>query len=360
MIGECETFLRPRRPDPVLADPLPPANSSDKLLPAEAVVWAFRLLLGRDPDRVELRTHRRHASPEALRKTLRPEGYAAPLWLLAPPASPTVPWRLEPPRLSAPTSQLCTAGQFDEPDYAGWCATIGELPRPHRKQWEFCWILSVMRAADLIRSGTRMLGFGVGQEPLPSMLAANGVSVLATDAPPDLVNDMGWNSTSQHAAGLMQLYHLRLVDEASFRERVEFRPVDMNDIPRDLRGFDACWSSCCFEHLGSIDHGLDFVENSLETLRPGGLAVHTTEFNLGSNETTLETPGLSIFRRRDIERLLERLAARGHVVWPLNLHPGDAPLDAHIDVPPYALPHLKIEAEGQVTTSFGLVVQRGG
>jgi 2-polyprenyl-3-methyl-5-hydroxy-6-metoxy-1,4-benzoquinol methylase len=329
-------------------------------LSPEAVIWAFRLLLGREPSFAELQEHRRLTSHEALRGALVPGGYAAPLWLLAPPASARIPWRFEPPQLSQPVSQLCTASQFCEPHYAAWCATIDEEPRPHRKQWEFCWILAALRAADTIRPGARALGFGVGTEPLPAMLAANGVEVLATDAPVERIAGQGWQSTNQHSADVSGLYRSNLLDEATFRERVTFRPVDMNDIPHDLRDFDACWSSCCFEHLGSIDHGLDFVENSLETLRPGGVAVHTTEFNLGSNERTLETPGLSYFRRRDIERLLDRLAARGHVVWPLNLHPGDAPLDAHIDVPPYGLPHLKLEAMGQVSTSIGIVVQRAG
>lgn len=217
----------------------------------------------------------------------------------------------------------------------------------------------MLRAADAIRPGARALGFGVGTEPLPAMLAANGVEVVATDAPAELSHAQGWQSTNQHAADLMQLHRPALLDEEAFRARVSFRPVDMNAIPGDLRGFDACWSSCCFEHLGGIAQGLDFVENSLETLRPGGVAVHTTEFNLRSNEGTLETPGLCFFRRRDIEGLLDRLAARGHRVWPLNLHPGDAPLDAHIDLPPYSLPHLKLENMGEISTSIGLVVQRG-
>jgi hypothetical protein len=329
-----------------------------ELLPPDAVIWAFRLLLGREPGESEIETHRRHPSPEALRRALMPGGYAAPLWLLSPPSSPRIPWRFEPPRLSHPVNQLCTASQFDEPDYAAWCATIGEAPRPHRKQWEFCWILAALRAANAIRPGARALGFGVGTEPLPAMLAAHGVEVVATDAPVELIAGQGWQSTNEHAAGLMQLHRPALLDEETFRARVSFRPVDMNAIPPDLRGFDACWSSCCFEHLGGIAQGLDFVENSLETLRPGGVAVHTTEFNLGSNEETLETPGLSYFRRCDIEALLDRLAARGHSVWPLNLHPGDSPLDAYIDTPPYALPHLKLEALGQISTSIGIVVQR--
>ena len=335
-------------------------HSPDALLPAEAVTWAFRLLLGREPDAGEIEEHRRHPSPEALRGALVPGSYAAPLWLLSPPASPRIPWRFEPPRLAEPVSQLCTASQFDEPHYAAWCATIGEAPRPHRKQWEFCWILAALQAAGAIRPGARALGFGVGTEPLPSMLAANGVQVTATDAPVELIAEQGWQSTNEHSADLSRLFRPELLDEETFRARVSFRPVDMNAIPADLRDFDACWSSCCFEHLGSIAHGLRFVENSLEALRPGGVAVHTTEFNLASNDRTLETPGLSYFRRRDIEALLDGLAARGHVVWPLNLHPGDAPLDAYIDLPPYGLPHLKLEALGQVSTSIGIVVQRGG
>ena len=337
-----------------------PAAPAEPSLPPEAVVWAFRLLLGREPSEAEIRTHRRHPSAEALRRALVPETYRIPVWLLSPPASPLVPWVFEPPRLSHPTSQLCTAAQFDEPDYAAWCATIAEAPRPHRKQWEFCWILAVLRAADVIRPGARALGFGVGNEPIPAMLASHGVQVLATDAPAEVVGTQGWSETQQHASDLSGLYRPELLDEASFRQRARFRAVDMNAIPSDLRDFDACWSSCCFEHLGSLAAGLDFVENSLETLRPGGVAVHTTEFNLGSNDQTLESPGLSYYRRRDIEGLLERLARRGHTVWPLNLHPGDSPLDAHIDVPPYALPHLKVEAMGQVSTSIGLVVQRAG
>lgn len=101
-------------------------------------------------------------------------------------------------------------------------------------------------------------------------------------------------------------------------------------------------------------------EQSLKTLRPGGLAVHTTEFNLSSNDATFEHPTLSLFRKRDIEDLYARLIAAGHKVWPLNLHPGTGPADAHIDLPPYGTPHLKLEVASYVTTSIGLVVEKGG
>ena len=111
--------------------------------------------------------------------------------------------------------------------------------------------------------------------------------------------------------------------------------------------------------MGSIEKGLDFVRNSLKTLKPGGLAIHTTEFNLTSNEDTFEHPTLSLFRKRDIESLYGRLIEEGHQPWSLNLFPGNGKIDAHVDLPPFALPHLKLQVSRYVTTSIGLVVQKG-
>ena len=130
----------------------------------------------------------------------------------------------------------------------------------------------------------------------------------------------------------------------------------MNAIPTDLSGYDFCWSACALEHLGSIRLALDFIRNSLETLRPRGIAVHTTEFNLQSNSDTVDRPILCIPRKHDIEQVIHELGAAGHRVEPLNLWPGAAPVDEHIDLPPFtappALAHLKLLLAGIVTTSI--------
>lgn len=343
----------------------PPTN----VLTAERVSFACRLLLGRAPKNVAERqaflalgsvkalSQALLAHPEAVR---RPGDYRLPLFLLRPPADPAIPWRFEPPSLSDPVSQLCTAGQFDEPAYAQWCQVLHASANRHRKIWEFVFILAVLEKDGLLRRGARGLGFGTGQEPLPSIFAARGVKVVATDAPVDIEAGSGWSETNQHAQAVDQLYRKRMVRRPVFDKLVSFQPADMNAIPADLVDFDFCWSACCFEHLGSIKHGLDFVQNSLETLRPGGIAVHTTEFNLDSNDRTMEHKHLSIFRRQDIEALYARLIEAGHEVWPLNLHPGFEELDAHVDLPPYALPHLKLDIEGTTSTSIGLVVRKKG
>lgn len=344
----------------------------DGRVSAEAVRWAMRFFLGRAPhDEEELEFHRGHTSFESLRKgfagtvefrrylhQVLPQGYAAPLFLLAPPADPRIPWRLAPPTLRAPVCQVCTQAQVDSQEFLDWAREVGVEPRRHRKQWEFAYITAVLDAAGLLQPGARALGFGVGTEPLPSLFARRGVEVMATDAPAELIHGQGWDSTNQHASEIGNLHWPALLPAEIFHEQVDFRAVDMNAIPEDLTGFDACWSSCALEHLGSLEHGLRFVEASLRTLRPGGLAVHTTEFNLSSNDATFEEAGLSLYRKQDIERLMTRLMDAGHQVMPLNLHPGDGQLDPHVDLPPYALPHLKLDVAGYVSTSIGIVVRK--
>ena len=288
--------------------------------------------------------------------------YRAPLFLLRPPADSAVPFQVTAPTLTLPVSQLCTSDQFDEPVYRAWCAELGIAPDRHRKFWEWAYILQVLRLEGVLAPGKRALGFGTGREPLPSLLAKYGASVLATDAPDEAHDQQGWADSNQHSATARDLWHSDIISEADFLARVAFQPADMNRIPADLRDFDACWSSCCFEHLGSIGHGLDFVENSLGCLRPGGISVHTTEFNLDSNDGTYESLGLSIFRKRDFEGLFARLKAQGHKVWPLNTHPGFSELDQVIDLPPYqqALPHIKLQVAAVTTTSIGVVVKKAG
>jgi hypothetical protein len=61
-----------------------------------------------------------------------------------------------------------------------------------------------------------------------------------------------------------------------------------------------------------------------------------------------------------MEALAARLIAQGHQVLPLNFHPGEEELDEVIDVPPYALPHLKLELQDMTCTSIGFAVRRAG
>jgi len=170
---------------------------------------------------------------------------------------------------------------------------------------------------------------------------------------------MGWTSGNQLCFGLESLNIRKLVDDETFRKHVSYRPVDMNSIPSDLKDFDFNWSSCSFEHLGSINKGFDFLENQLATLKPGGWAVHTTEFNLTSNETTLSKGNTIIFRYRDIEKITSQLKKEGHLVEELDYSIGGLPEDFDVDVLPYAHePHLKLQIDKYIVTSIGIIIQK--
>ncbi len=258
-------------------------------------------------------------------------------------------------------SPVCRQSDFETPWFAWWAESLGERLRYHRKLWEFVFIAQALHERGLLRMNARGLGFGVGQEPLPACFAARGCRVVATDLEAAAAAEIGWIDTAQHAATVEALQRPDLCPPEVLRRAVAFRAADMTAIPSDLTGFDFCWSACALEHLGSIAAGLDFIEASLETLRPGGVAVHTTEFNLVSDDATVDHQGTVLFRARDLHELAGRLTARGHRVAPLDLAPVDAPLDRFVDVPPFrAEPHLRLALEGFETTSVGLIVTRGG
>ena len=184
--------------------------------------------------------------------------------------------------------------------------------------------LPALYERKILEQGRTGLGFGVGHEPLPALFASRGCTIVATDQAPDDAIKGGWQGTGQHADGLAALERPEICAPRPFRERVSFEVVDMNDIPAHLRDrFDFCWSACCLEHLGSLAHGLRFIENSLNTLKIGGTAVHTTEFNLSSDVATLESRDLSIYRRSDIEAVVKRLEQAGHHVEPLDFSRGN-------------------------------------
>lgn len=247
------------------------------------------------------------------------------------------------PTLASPTSQLCTAEQFDEPDFRRIAAALTIDPVVHRKNWEWVYIVRVLEHYHLIRPNLRGLGFGCGTEKIPGYLASHGMFITATDAPPEVGE--AWAPSGQY-----------LRPEA--HERVTYGIADMRAIPEHLNGFDFLWSSCALEHLGGLQPGLDFIVNAMRCLKPGGLAIHTTEFNLVSNDETFESPGLSVYRRRDIEAVADQLRAAGHEVAEINFFPGSGNLDTHIDLPPYSIPHIKLLMMAHTFTSIGLIVRK--
>jgi 2-polyprenyl-3-methyl-5-hydroxy-6-metoxy-1,4-benzoquinol methylase len=256
-------------------------------------------------------------------------------------------------------SVVCRQEDMDTSYFTYWANKVGHPSRYHRKVWEFVFICQALYERGLLKEGMRGLGFGVGEEPLTAYFASQGCKILGTDMATDAAVQAGWTLTDQHAAGKEALRKPWLFDDKLFDANVEFRTCDMNAIPSDLTGYDFCWSACALEHLGSIEKGLAFIERSVDCLRPGGFAIHTTEYNLSSYDDTLSEGVTVLFRLQDMEALYHRLAAKGHTMAPLDVDPGHGEMDRYLDVPPYLYaPHLKLMLSGYATTSFGIIVQK--
>jgi|GEM_PF-652346 len=254
-----------------------------------------------------------------------------------------------------------SAADFYNPSFRALCAELGLSPMLHRKYWEWVFVLHHAKRLGVVGSGKRALGFAVGQEPLPSALAALGTRVVATDAPPELGESKGWRKTSEHSSSLAETHKPDLIDWGAYQRLATAQPCDMTNIDPTLTGFDLCWSCCSFEHLGDIEAGLRFVEESVErTLAVGGVAIHTTEFNLSSNDDTVESGATVLYRLRDMEAFVERMRSRGHHVEPLRVAPDAHVLDFFVDTPPYEAPvHLKLRLMGYTSTSVALIIRCG-
>jgi len=284
---------------------------------------------------------------------------------LAGPAAP-VP---EGPSQAGLTSRTCRQGDIEAAWSRHWCRLLGTPPVYHRKLWEDGFVLQALWEAGMLAPGRRGLGFAVGREPLPAILAAQGAEVVATDLAGDDDRAQDWIATGQHGSAVEALYRPELLGRDTFAARVRFRPADMAAIPEDLcrGGFDFVWSVCALEHLGSLERGLRFVEQAMRCLKPGGIAVHTTEFNLDAGGGTIGRGSTVLYQRHHIEALAVRLAAQGHSLLPLDDGHGNGMLDRFVDLAPFGEqssplgvvfpPHLRLSVRGFPVTSAGLLVR---
>jgi hypothetical protein len=98
----------------------------------------------------------------------------------------------------------------------------------------------------------------------------------------------------------------------------------------------------------------------MAVLKPSGIAVHTTEFNMSSNADTFESAELSLYRRKDLEALVDRLGTAGHHVEQIDWYQGRGFADRHIDLPPYTIEplHLRLRIAEYDCTSIGLIAHK--
>ena len=143
----------------------------------------------------------------------------------------------------------------------------------------------------------------------------------------------------------------------------------MTSIPYKFdASFDFCWSVCALEHLGTLQNGLEFVRQATRTLRPGGVAVHTTEYNIEDGETIDNWPTV-LYQKRHfamLEVMLKEFRLQTSSISSSTPVTNSSTL--YVDVPPYPHdatwngamqpPHIKLSIDGFPATSIAIIVEK--
>jgi hypothetical protein len=233
----------------------------------------------------------------------------------------------------------------------------------HRKQWEFCMMTHALDALGMLEKGRTGVGFAVGTEPLASYFVSRGADVTVSDMPIN-VNEheaSKWNTSFQHATQVEATWRQGVVPKETYLRKARFVPVDMNNLPPSLltASFDFAWSSSSMEHLGTCRQGIDFFLRSMAALKPGGVAVHTTELRIDREDVAADLPHLCFFSRSMIDGLLAELTAAGHeVLGPMRYLVGVRGADDVDRTPFFSRDHIAVEDLGVVHTSLLLVVRK--
>jgi SAM-dependent methyltransferase len=279
------------------------------------------------------------------------------------------------PILSGLVSKPTTQKDMESSWFRYWCNELKVVPIYHRKLWEYAFVMQSLFENNMLLPGKVGIGFGCGEEPIASYLASKKIKACVTDLEIEKVTGAGWLESNQHATTLETAFHPNICSRDMFELNVTHDFVDMNHIPSKFEGlFDFCWSICALEHLGSIDLGLKFIENSLNSLKPGGVAIHTTEYNYLSEDTTIDNWSTVLFLRKHFELLSHHINKQGHYFVGPSFDVGNGVLDRFIDIPPYAFGegwlkkenwsdinqnvHLKLSIDGFACTCFGIIIKK--
>ena len=258
-------------------------------------------------------------------------------------------------------SDLCRFEDINNIEYKNICNNVFLMPVNYqRKQWEWIYIYYQLLKSEVISPGKKGLGFGVGKEPLAAIFASRGCQILATDAPTE--NSSGWINTDQHASNINSLVQQNILNIDEFRNLCKFKFLDMNQHYLIPEGYDFHWSSCVIEHLGGLSNIKSFLIESGKKLNPDGIAVHTTEFNLTSNENTYSEVDCYVFRRVDIDLLDKELKMNGLNMKKIIFNVGSHPYNYHIDISSTKAStsdlHLRNLIGDFACTSMGIVIHK--
>ena len=221
--------------------------------------------------------------------------------------------------------------------------------RPHRKAWEFAIGVLALEEAGLLDDpdGSMGLSVGAGHEAVLYYLTTRCRWLIATDL-------YGVGDFAHGEAGAMMLTDPDLFAPYPYRRRrLTTVHMDALDLRFEDKTFDYLVSFGSIEHFGGHESAARALSEAGRVLRPGGVAVITTEMAIdGGGDLSLS--GLELFSP---ETLLEMVEREPLLDWfgPVELTPPDpdgAPLiDLHgeverVEAGDQTYPHIRLSVRG--------------
>jgi SAM-dependent methyltransferase len=189
--------------------------------------------------------------------------------------------------------KVCDAADWFAGGLGGTITTeLHEVPRFHRKQWEFAAKFNALQASGALHAGARGISFGSGQELLIYALANHVRRIWATD----IYNDQTiWPDARTSDIDAFVRGNPPFPTQV---DRISAKNMDMRQIEFEDESFDFAYSSSAVEHIGGWDDFRRHLSEVRRVLKPGGVYVLTTDISYGK---ATEAPGNFKFDRNGLE-----------------------------------------------------------
>jgi SAM-dependent methyltransferase len=194
-------------------------------------------------------------------------------------------------------SKVCDAADWFDPALLRIIREeLQEVPRFHRKQWEFAIILRVLESQGMLDGTHTGLSMGGGRERLLYAVARRVRRLVVTDL---YAPEGSWvDARTADPDQFIRANKPFPVEDSKLQAlRMDMRQLDFGD-----ESFDFCYSSCALEHIGAREDFLRHLSEAYRVLRRGGIYVLTTEFHFGPE--VIAHPGNFLFSAKYLEDLL--------------------------------------------------------
>lgn len=172
--------------------------------------------------------------------------------------------------------KVCDIADWFVDDFANVVSNeLHEIPRFHRKQWEFAKTFITLRDAGVLREDASGLSLGAGRELLLYAVANHVGHLWATDI---YTPETEW-STARTSD--IESFVKNYPPFPTRTDRISVKNMDMRRIDFPDDSFDFAYSSSAVEHIGDWDDFRQHLGEVRRVLKPGGIYVMTTDIIYG-------------------------------------------------------------------------------